>query len=66
MRNPHSSAYVGGSPITRQPFPPDLNALCAETMAAQPLPGYLLGPVIADEKQFRQHAQRSLPAIIGR
>jgi hypothetical protein len=35
-------------------------------LAAQSLPGYLLGPVIADRKQFRQLAQRPLPAIIGR
>jgi hypothetical protein len=26
-------------------------------LAAQPLPGHLLGPVIADRKQLRQHAQ---------
>src|ERR1035437_9536679 len=35
-------------------------------LAAQPLPGYLLGPVIADRKQLRQRAQRTLPAIVGR
>jgi hypothetical protein len=35
-------------------------------LAAQSLSGYLLGPVIADRKYFRQLAQRSLPAIIGR
>jgi len=35
-------------------------------LAAQSLPGYLLGPVIADRKQFRQLAQRPLPAIVGR
>ena len=35
-------------------------------LAAQSLPRYLLGPVIADRKQFRQLAQRPLPAIVGR
>src|ERR1019366_4378610 len=35
-------------------------------LAAQPLPGYLLGPVIADRKQLRQRAQRTLPEIVGR
>ena len=35
-------------------------------LAAQPLSGYLFGPVIADRKQLCQHAQRTLPAIIGR
>jgi hypothetical protein len=35
-------------------------------LAAQPLTGNLLGPVIADRKQLCQCAQRSLPAIISR
>jgi hypothetical protein len=35
-------------------------------LAAQPLPGYLLRPVVADRKQFCQGTQRPLPAIIGR
>jgi hypothetical protein len=45
-----------------------MTALCNpfHLLAAQPLSGYLFGPVIADRKQFCQHAQRTLPAIIGR
>jgi hypothetical protein len=33
-------------------------------LAAQSLPRYFLGPVIADGKQFRQLAQRPLPAMM--
>ena len=35
-------------------------------LAAQPLAGNLLGPVITDREQLRQRSQRTLPAIIGR
>ena len=52
----------------RYPAHHTMAALCdsSHLLAAQPLAGNLLGPVIADRKQLRQCAQRSLPAIIGR
>jgi hypothetical protein len=52
----------------RDPTYDAMAALCdtLHLLAAQPLPGYFLGPVITDRKQLRQRAQRTLPAIIGR
>ena len=57
-----------GLNLRRYPAHHSMTALCdpLHLLAAQPLSGYLLGPVIADRKQLRQFAQRPLLAIIGR
>jgi hypothetical protein len=55
--NPRRNPALDSMTALRNPF---------HLLAPQPLPGYLLGPVIADRKQLRQRAQRTLPAIVGR